>query len=123
MAAVAEASPSKATGLLRVISLGGGVIDNSEAVEVLKKSGATVVYLSVSADTAWQRIAGKGDLQGKSFDDLPPFLKTNNPQETHRSLHNKRVTAYQKFADIAIDAEGKTPEEIAKEILNRVIGF
>jgi shikimate kinase len=115
MAKLVDNSPSARRCLLRVTSLGGGIIDNEKAVSLLKKSGGTIVYLSVSADTAWQRIAEKGE--------LPPFLRTKNPQKTHRTLHEKRVAEYQKFADIAIDAEGKTPEEIAGEIIKRLMPY
>jgi shikimate kinase len=72
-----------------------------------------VACLNISAATAWQRIAGSsGGLQGN----LPPFLKTENPQETHRALHERRSAAYLQLADIVVEAEGKTPEKIAFEI-------
>jgi shikimate kinase len=111
MADIVEPQGKKQQTLLRVTSLGGGIIDNGKAVTALKRAGGTIVYLCLSADTAWQRIADK---------ELPPFLKTNNPRETHRALHNKRNTEYLKFADVAVSAEGKTPEEIAAEIAGRI---
>jgi len=95
----------------RIISTGGGIIDNAEAIAALKKSGATVVYLNISAATAWRRIANSAD------GELPPFLRTENPRETHRALHERRAAAYQQFADIVIEAEGKSSKEIAAEIL------
>jgi len=93
----------------RIIAAGGGIIDNPDAVAIFKKSGAVVVYLNISAAVAWQRISAKGE--------LPPFLKTENPQETHRSLHERRAAAYLQLANIVIEAEGKTSKEIAVEIL------
>ncbi|MDR2596449.1 MAG: shikimate kinase [Treponema sp.] len=93
----------------RIIAAGGGIIDNPDAVSVLKKSGATIVYLNISAASAWQRISAKGE--------LPPFLKTENPQETHCSLHERRAAAYLQLANIVIEAEGKTSKKIAAEIL------
>jgi shikimate kinase len=111
--AIAEVveSPGRRPSLLRVISLGGGSIDNEKAVSTLKRSGGTFIYLSISAEAAWQRIADK---------ELPPFLKTNNPQKTHKELHNKRMVEYLKFADIVVQVEGKSPEEIAEEIAARI---
>jgi len=97
---------------LRVIAAGGGIIDNYEAAVMIANSGAIAVYLNISAAAAWQRIASSAD------GELPPFLRTENPQETHRSLHERRADAYKQFANIVIEAEGKTPEEIAGEILN-----
>jgi len=96
----------------RVIAAGGGIIDNAEAAAALKKSGATVAYLDISAESAWDRIASSGE--------LPPFLRTDNPRETHRILHERRAAAYLQIADTIIETGTKTPQEIAKEILNRL---
>jgi len=98
----------------RVIAAGGGIIDNEDAIAALKKTGAIAVYLNISADSAWDRIANSSD------GELPPFLRTENPRETHRALHERRAAAYLQIADIVIEAEGKTPEEIAGEVLNRL---
>ena len=94
----------------RIIAAGGGIIDNSDAVTLLKKSGAIIVYLNVSAESAWERIANAAN------GELPPFLRTENPRETHRALHERRAAAYLKIANIVIETEGKTPAEIAGEI-------
>jgi len=96
---------------LRVIAAGGGIIDNGEALSILKKSGAVTVYLDISAEDAWDRIAAGGE--------LPPFLRTENPRETHRALHERRAAAYLQIANIVIKAEGKSPQEIAAEIFSR----
>jgi shikimate kinase len=96
----------------RVIAAGGGIIDNEEALSVLKKSVAVIVYLDVSAETAWDRIAAAGE--------LPPFLRTENPRETHRALHERRAAAYLQIADIVIETEGKPPQERAAEIHSRL---
>jgi shikimate kinase len=97
---------------LRVIAAGGGIIDNSEALSVLKKSGAVTVYIDISAESAWGRIAAEGE--------LPPFLRTENPQETHRALHERRATAYLQIANIVIKAGEKSPQEIAAEIFSHL---
>ena len=94
-----------------VIGTGGGIIDNSEAIAMLKNVGAIVVYLNISADSAWSRISKDGD--------LPPFLKTNNPRETHRNIHDRRSAAYPKLAKLIIETEGKNPNMIAHEIAER----
>jgi len=96
----------------RVIAAGGGIIDNNEAMSILKKSSAVMVYLDISAEDAWDRIAAGGE--------LPPFLKTENPQETHRALHERRAAAYLQIANIVIKTEGKSPQERAAEIFSRL---
>lgn len=98
-----------------IVAAGGGLIDNPDALILLKKTKTALpVYLDVSADTAWERISG--DAGGE----LPPFLKTDNPRETHRILHERRAAAYRQFARFTIEAELKNPEEIAREIVERL---
>jgi shikimate kinase len=97
----------------QIIAAGGGLIDNPPALALLEKAGAlTRVYLEVPANTAWERISAGAEKNG-----LPPFLDTQNPRETHRALHERRAAAYRKWARFTINGEGKTPEEIAGEIV------
>jgi shikimate kinase len=98
-----------------IVAAGGGLADNPEALEILEKTRpALVVYLEVSAETAWERIRAAADKTGE----LPPFLNTENPRETHRKLHERRGMIYGKLAAITVKAEN-TPEETAAEILRR----
>ena len=94
-----------------IIATSGGIIDNQEAAATLKNSDAMIVSLNVSAECAWSRITAAGE--------LPPFLQTENPKETHYALHLRRTDAYHKLTSFVIEAEGKTPEEIAIEIWGR----
>jgi len=102
-----------------VIAAGGGIIDNPQAITILKNSDAIMAYLNISAGKAWARIANSaaGEKTGR---ELPPFLQTDNPQETHRILHERRAAAYLQIADIVIETEDKTPEEIARMIQARL---
>jgi shikimate kinase len=97
----------------RVIAAGGGIIDNAEALAIMKKSSGILVYLEISANTAWERITAN------SGGELPPFLRTANPKETHRTLHERRSAAYRQLAEIVIDCKEKTSAEIAKEIFDK----
>jgi shikimate kinase len=82
-------------------------------VDLLKKPGtAILVYLDVSVETAWERIKASADKSGE----LPPFLNTADPQETHRLFHERRATAYREAAHIIIQADGKSPEVIGEEL-------
>jgi shikimate kinase len=107
LAALADSRGAKR----RIIATGGGLIDNGEALSILKKSGAVMVYLDISAEGAWDRIAAGGE--------LPPFLRTENPRETHRALHERRAAAYLQIANIVIETEGKSQQERAAEIFSR----
>ncbi|MDR2535939.1 MAG: shikimate kinase [Treponema sp.] len=91
-----------------IMAAGGGIIDNEAALKKLKTAKVFIVYLEVSAETAWHRIQAAGS--------LPPFLDTPNPQETHKKLHQRRAEAYKTLAHITIQSEGKTPESLAQDI-------
>jgi shikimate kinase len=91
-----------------VIAAGGGLVDNPDALSVMGRFQIAAVFLDVSAQVAWTRIRAEGE--------LPPFLRTDNPEETHHALHERRAAVYRQLASLAIKADGKTPEEIAREI-------
>jgi shikimate kinase len=95
-----------------VVALGGGFIDNKEAKALLAARGGRIVFLAVSAQTAWNRIAAAQAESGE----LPAFLQTANPRETHREIHERRAAACQAVAALVVDAEHKTAAEIAAEI-------
>jgi len=96
-----------------IVAAGGGLVDNPDAMTLLaEKKEIRIIYLDVSAETAWQRI-----LRSAEGSELPPFLRTENPRETHRALHERRVLAYKALAHVSISAENKSPREIAGEII------
>jgi shikimate kinase len=103
-------------GTPRIIAAGGGLIDNPEALEQIKKSAASTMYIEVSAKTAWERI-----FRAARQDGLPPFLDTSNPRETHRALHERRAAAYRAWTRFTVNGEGKSPEEIAGDLLRKLI--
>jgi shikimate kinase len=89
-----------------IVATGGGVVDNNKAVALLRD--VRLIYLDVKAETAWKRIVACGE--------LPPFLNTATPKETHRELHERRAIAYRQLADEIIMAD-LTVEEIVCRIL------
>ena len=119
LAALFESGTAESPSSL-VIASGGGLVDNPDALALLEQNSAAghlqiiSVFLDLSAKTAWERIRAAGE--------LPPFLKTENPQETHCSLHERRAAAYRQFASLVINADGKSPQEIAQEIAGRLHG-
>ncbi len=98
-----------------IVAAGGGLIDNPGALGVLKSTGL-LVSLEVSAETAWERIRRNAQISGA----LPPFLRTEDPEKTHRLLHERRTLGYKKVADYRISTEQKSPIRIAEE-LDRVL--
>jgi shikimate kinase len=98
---------------MRVIAAGGGLADNGAVLSLLRRPALIPVYLHVSAETAWARIESRAAETGE----LPPFLNTANPRETHRQLHDRRAAAYREIAAVTVDGEGKSPAELGEHIL------
>jgi shikimate kinase len=103
-----------------VLSCGGGLCDNAEALEALKaarnRSGSPkliIIAMETSADTAWERIRKGGK--------LPPFLQTDDPKETHRELHERRTALYRSLADVALSVDGRQEKDVAEELREIVL--
>ncbi|MDR2786157.1 MAG: shikimate kinase, partial [Treponema sp.] len=115
-----DAACPPAAPALRVIAAGGGLAGNGAALSLLRQPGPyrapLLVYLDVSAETAWARIGEEAAKTGE----LPPFLDTENPRETHRRLHERRASLYREIAGLVIDAGQKDPAALAEEILRRI---
>ncbi|MBR4670485.1 MAG: shikimate dehydrogenase [Butyrivibrio sp.] len=90
-----------------VISLGGGLPVRSENRELLKKCGK-VVYLRTSPEEVYNRIKD---------DTSRPLLRGDDPLSKIKKMQEDRGGFYEEAADIIIDTDGKTPEEIVIEII------
>jgi shikimate kinase len=103
-----------------VVAAGGGLADNAGALELLRRpefsgNGAAIVFLEVSADTAWERIRRAEEESGE----WPAFLNVENPRETNTALHERRSAVYRNIATRTVNGEGKTAEAVAREIAIR----
>lgn len=90
----------------QIIALGGGAFESAENRAVIC-SNAKVIYLKTSADEIYKRI--KNEFHR-------PLLSKNVSAERILEIINKREPNYLK-ADIIVQTDNKTPEEISKEIL------
>ena len=94
-----------------VIATGGGLVLRDENVKMLKESGK-IVYLRAQAETLLQRLqADKERPLLQNSDDLKNRVET---------LLKNRAPIYESAADIYVEVDGETPEEIAKEIIKRI---
>jgi shikimate kinase len=93
----------------RIISAGGGAVLKQENMGILSKSGI-VVCLTATPETILRRTSNSNDR---------PLLQVENPLKKIKELLNFRKPFYEK-ADIMIDTEGKTPLQIAEEIIEKV---
>ncbi len=95
-----------------VISTGGGLVLKKENNELLQKNGK-IVFLRASLDTLFARLR---------VDGTRPLLQTSTESIRDRlsNLMKERTPVYEHVADYIVDVDGKTPEEIAKEIVGLV---
>ena len=92
-----------------VISTGGGLVLIKENNEVLQKNGK-IVFLRASFETLAKRL---------NVDGTRPLLqtKTESIRDRLARLMEERSPIYEHVSDYIVDVDGKTPEEIAKEIV------
>ena len=91
-----------------VLALGGGAVLAPSTRELLR--GHAVVYLSVELPDAVARVGlGAGR----------PLL-TVNPRATLKYLLDQRRQLYEGAATITVVTDGRTPEDVAGEILKRL---
>ena len=93
-----------------VVSTGGGVPLREENRRALRDMGY-VVYLKVRPDTVLRRLSG---------DTTRPLLQGENKREKVESLLAGRDPVYRAAAHLAVEADGRKPEDIAAEILSRI---
>ncbi len=91
-----------------VISTGGGAVLRQENMDNLRRNGV-VVCLTASPETILKRTSNNNDR---------PLLQVDNPLQKIKELLEFRKPYYEK-ADIMIDTEGKSPIEVAEEIIEK----
>ena len=94
-----------------VVSCGGGVAMRQENVDSMKESGK-VVFLTATPQTIYGRVKDSGDR---------PILNGHMNVDYIAGLMEKRRPMYEKAADIVVATDGKTKEEIADEIVQKML--
>jgi shikimate kinase len=92
-----------------IISTGGGAVMKEENVAALKEGGV-IVCLTASPETILKRTSKNAER---------PLLQVQDPMGRITELLEKRRPFYE-AADIMVDTEGKSPRQVAREILERV---
>ena len=90
-----------------VVSLGGGAPITPEAQELLRKSGATVIFLDISLGKAAARVGFNRDR---------PLL-LGNPRAQWNELMTSRRPIYESLATAVITVDDRSINEICAEIL------
>jgi shikimate kinase len=102
------------TGL--VVATGGGAMTDPENVERLRALGP-LVWLQASPETILERVGGGSDRPV-----LAGARTRRGRLERIRSLLHRRKEAYA-AADVAVDAEGSDPAQVALEVLHAIRGL
>ena len=92
-----------------IISTGGGLVLKSENNAVLQENGK-IVFLRATLETLAHRLKVDGER---------PLLQTSteNIRDRLARLMKERTPVYEHVADYIVDVDGKTPEELAQEIV------
>jgi shikimate kinase len=92
-----------------VNATGGGVVTREKNIEDLKKNGV-LVWLTASVDSLLERI---GQDSGR-----PLLVDGRTRHEDMEITLAERKPMYHKAADLVINTEDKTPEELAEVVIN-----
>ncbi len=96
---------------VKVYSVGGGTPVRAENRALLKKLGM-VVYLRVRPETVYERLKG---------DTARPLLQCEDPLGKIRELMQDRKAAYEEAADMILDVDTMTLEQIQDSILMKIV--
>ena len=91
-----------------VLSLGGGAVMDPATSAAL--AGHTVVFLEVGIADAAKRVG---------FDRSRPLLALNPRAQWTRMMETRRPT-YERLATFSVQTAGRTPQEIAAEVVQRL---
>ncbi len=102
-----------------VIALGGGAAMDPGNVEILKEKGAFIwIWLTAGARTIVERMLK----DGVTGEQRPPLSDGDALSET-AALLREREPVYRLLADLTVDTEGRTLDEVVEEICARLPAF
>lgn len=110
-----DAVAAALTGHDGVLSLGGGAVldpDSRAALADYRAAGGTVVFLRVGLSEAVKRV-GLGTSR--------PLL-LGNVRGRIKALLDERTPIYESVADLVVDTDGRSAEEVADEIAGALAG-
>jgi shikimate kinase len=98
----------------QVIALGGGVILRPENRQLIRAAGRTA-WLQATLATLAERISADATTQHRR-----PNLTSAGGITEITALLGQRLPFYRECADLEVDTEGKTPTDVAEEIISRL---
>ena len=97
---------------VKIYSVGGGTPVRPENRELLRKLGL-VVYLRLRPETVYERLKD---------DTARPLLQCEDPLKKIKELMQDRKAAYEESADVILDVDTMTLEQIQDSIIMKVTG-
>ena len=99
----------------KVIATGGGAALKYQNMQVFKRNGGKIFFLEVGPDTAFARIRGDETTRSRR-----PALTEKDPYSEVKEQIELRRPYYLKGADVTVLTDGKSIEDVVKEILQHV---
>ena len=97
-----------------VLAAGGGAPLRPESRQAMR-SGGNVVWLTARPETILARMSGDATTAGRR-----PSLTDKDPLDEILHVLARREPIYRESAHIAVDTEGRPPEALAAEIVERL---
>ena len=99
----------------KVIATGGGAALKYQNMQVFKRNGGKIFFLEVNAETAFARIQGDESTRSRrpALTDKDPFTEVKEQIELRRPY-------YLKGADVTVTTDGRSIDEVVREILQHV---
>jgi len=91
-----------------VLSLGGGAVLSADTRSRL--AGHPVVYLTVTAERGFARVAGSDR----------PLLRADDPAARYAELLTARDATYRQVATLVVDTENHSPADLAAQVAERL---
>ena len=93
-----------------ILSCGGGIVLKKENRNKLFSDNIITIYLKTNSETLFERL---------KKDTTRPLLQVKNPQEEIKKILTSREEYYN-LADIIIETDNKTQEEVTEEIIKKI---
>lgn len=97
-----------------VLAAGGGAVLRAESRNAMREAGS-VVWLKAFPETIHARMSGDA-----TTSDRRPNLTSQGGLAEIVDLLKRREAIYQEASEFGLDTDGKSPEQLADEILNRL---
>ena len=99
----------------KVIATGGVAALKYQNMQVFKRNGGKIFFLEVGPETAFTRIQGDESTRSRrpALTDKDPFTEVKEQIDLRRPYYLKR-------ADVTVGTDGRSIDEVVKEILQHV---